>query len=50
MDQDTEAVMERLEDALSKSGLSLRQFARALGTSPSRFFAYRSGKTAPSAA
>jgi transcriptional regulator with XRE-family HTH domain len=50
MDQDTEAVIERLNDALNKSGLSLRQFARALGTSPSRFFAYRSGKTAPSAA
>lgn len=50
MDQDTEAVIERLNNALSKSGLSLRQFAHALGTSPSRFFAYRSGQTAPSAA
>ena len=50
MDQDTEAVIERLNDALSKSGLSLRQFAHALGTSPSRFVAYRAGKTAPSAA
>jgi transcriptional regulator with XRE-family HTH domain len=50
MDQDTQAVIERLNDALSASGLSLRQFAHALGTSPSRFVAYRTGQTAPSAA
>src|SRR6476620_6808556 len=50
MDQDTQAVIERLNDALSKSGLSLRKFAHALGASPSRFVAYRNGKTAPSAA
>ena len=50
MDQDTQAVIERLNDALGKSGLSLRQFAHALGTSPSRFVAYRNGQTAPSAA
>lgn len=50
MDQDTEAVTERLNDALDASGLSLRQFAHALGTSPSRFVAYRTGRTAPSAA
>lgn len=50
MDQDTQAVMERLNSALSESGLSLRQFAHALRTSPSRFSAYRSGETAPSAA
>jgi transcriptional regulator with XRE-family HTH domain len=50
MDQDTQAVIERLNEALAKSGLSLRQFAHALGTSPSRFSAYRSGQTAPSAA
>jgi transcriptional regulator with XRE-family HTH domain len=49
MDQDTQAVIERLDDALAKSGLSLRQFAHALGTSPSRFSAYRSGHTVPSA-
>ncbi len=49
MDQDGQAVVDRLNDALSKSGLSLRQFAHALGTSPSRFSAYRSGQTAPSA-
>lgn len=48
-DQDAQAVIDRLNDALGKSGLSLRQFARALGTSPSRFSAYRSGQTAPSA-
>jgi transcriptional regulator with XRE-family HTH domain len=42
--------MDRLADALTTSGLSLRQFARALGTSPSRFSAYRAGRTAPSAA
>lgn len=50
MDQDTQAVVDRLNDALSRSGLSLRQFARALGTSPARFSAYRTGTTAPSAA
>lgn len=50
MDQDTQAVIERLNDALDKSGLSMRQFAHALGTSPSRFVAYRNGQTAPSAA
>ncbi len=49
MDQDAQAVIDRLNDALRKSGLSLRQFAHALGTSPSRFSAYRSGQTAPSA-
>lgn len=46
----TEAVVERLDAALAASGLSLRQFAHALGTSPSRFSSYRSGKVAPSAA
>lgn len=50
MDQDTSAVIERLDGALAASGLSLRQFARALGTSPSRFSSYRSGKVAPTAA
>lgn len=49
LDQDAQAVIDRLNDALQKSGLSLRQFAHALGTSPSRFSAYRSGRTAPSA-
>jgi len=50
LDQDTKAVMARLDAALAASGLSLRQFAVALGTSPSRFSSYRSGKVAPSAA
>jgi len=50
VDQDTEAVIQRLDAALASSGLSLRQFARALGTSPSRFSSYRSGKVAPTAA
>jgi len=50
MDQDTRAVIERLNDALAMSGLSLRRFAQALGTSPSRFSTYRTGQTAPSAA
>ncbi len=50
MDQDTQAVSERLGAAVAKSGLSMRQFAHALGTSPSRFSSYRSGKVAPAAA
>ena len=49
MDPDTQTVVDRLSDALETSGLSLRRFAHALGTSPSRFSAYRSGRTAPSA-
>lgn len=50
MDQDTQAVIERLDAAVATSGLSMRQFAHALGTSPSRFSSYRTGKVAPSAA
>ena len=50
MDQDTQAVTERLGAAVATSGLSMRQFAHALGTSPSRYSSYRSGKVAPSAA
>jgi transcriptional regulator with XRE-family HTH domain len=50
MDQDTRAVAERLSTAVATSGVSMRQFAHALGTSPSRFSSYRSGKVAPSAA
>jgi transcriptional regulator with XRE-family HTH domain len=50
MDQDTKAVVERLDAAVARSGLSMRQFAHALGTSPSRFSSYGSGKVAPSAA
>lgn len=50
MDPDTEAVIDRLDAAVASSGLSMRQFAHALGTSPSRFSSYRTGKVAPSAA
>lgn len=50
IDQDTQAVIERLEAALAASGLSMRQFAHALGTSPSRFSSYCGGKVSPSAA
>lgn len=38
-----------LELAVLRSGLSAAGFARALGTSPSRFSTYRSGKIVPSA-
>ena len=50
LDQDTRAVIARIDEAVAKSGLSMRQFAHALGTSASRFSSYRSGKVAPSAA
>ena len=50
MNQDTQEVTERLHAAVVTSGLSMRQFAHALGTSPSRFSSYRTGKVAPSAA
>ncbi|MCW2856535.1 MAG: hypothetical protein JWR52_2150 [Marmoricola sp.] len=50
MDQDTQEVSERLHAAVASSGLSMRQFAHALGTSPSRFSSYGSGRVAPSAA
>lgn len=50
MDRDTQAVIDRLNAAHARSGLSLRRFANALGTDASRFSAYRSGKIAPSAA
>ena len=48
--QDTQAVIERLDAAVAASGLSMRQFAHALGTSPSRLSSYRTGRVAPSAA
>jgi transcriptional regulator with XRE-family HTH domain len=50
MDQDTQAVIELLDAAIATSGLSMRRFADALGTSPSRFSSYRTGRVAPSAA
>lgn len=50
LDRDTAAVTDSLDEALATSGLSLRQFATALGASPSRLCSYRTGKSAPSAA
>lgn len=50
IDQDTRAVIDRLDAAVSTSGLSLRRFAHALGTSPSRLSSYCTGRVAPSAA
>ena len=50
IDQDTRAVIDRLDAAVAASGLSLRRFAHALGTSPSRLSSYRTGRVAPSAA
>ena len=50
MDQDTQAVIECLDDAVASSGLSMRRFAHAVGTSPSRLSSYRTGRVAPSAA
>lgn len=49
MDQDGAAVTAQLKAALASSGLSQAQFARALGTSPSRFSTYLTGRTMPSA-
>lgn len=48
--QDTQAVIERLDAAVATSGTSMRRFAHALGTSPSRLSSYRTGRVAPSAA
>ena len=50
MDADIRAVVEGLGEALSGSGLTQTEFGAALGTSASRFSAYRAGKTVPSAA
>ena len=49
IDEDTQAVIERLSAAVATSGLSLRRFAQALSTSPSRLSSYRTGRVAPSA-
>ncbi|WP_350280203.1 helix-turn-helix transcriptional regulator [Kribbella sp. HUAS MG21] len=49
MDRDTQTVSEQLTRAVAESGLSQAAFAIALGTSPSRFSTYRSGKTKPTA-
>jgi transcriptional regulator with XRE-family HTH domain len=48
-DRDTLAVMAWLDRAVTDSGLTQAEFAVALGTSPSRFSTYRSGKTRPTA-
>lgn|GEM_PF-1675370 len=49
-DQDAQAVVAALELACLRSGLTASALARALGTSPSRFSTYCSGKVVPSAA
>jgi transcriptional regulator with XRE-family HTH domain len=49
VDKDSQAVCEQLDHALAESGLSQAAFAAALGTSPSRFSTYRSGRTKPTA-
>lgn len=50
MDVDTHEVTSRLQEALRRSGLSLRAFAAALGTSHSRLSSYLKGTASPSAA
>jgi hypothetical protein len=49
LDTDTRSVVALLEDAATTSGMSNRAFARALGTSASRFSTYLTGATRPSA-
>lgn len=50
MDTDTQDVARQLRAALHRSGLSLRGFAAALGTSHSRLSSYLNGTASPSAA
>jgi transcriptional regulator with XRE-family HTH domain len=50
VEDDNQAVLDGLDAALRDSGLTQAEFATALGTSASRFSAYRAGKTMPSAA
>ena len=50
MDEDSAEVVRGLEQALAASGLNQAEFAACLGTSASRFSAYRAGRTVPSAA
>jgi transcriptional regulator with XRE-family HTH domain len=50
VDEDIREVADGLAAALRDSGLTQAEFATALGTSASRFSAYRSGQTVPSAA
>ena len=42
-------VSQALRDAPARAGLSLRAFARAVGTSPSRYSTYAAGKVVPAA-
>ncbi len=49
VDLDTRAVVQSLRVALERSGLTQAAFARALGTSGSRFSTYLAGTTCPSA-
>lgn len=48
LDPDTRAVMTHLRGSLTASGMSQAGFARALGTSASRFSTYLGGETRPS--
>lgn len=43
-------VVDRVRDAVSRSGLNNRQFAQLVGTSASRLSTYLNGKVTPSAA
>lgn len=47
---DRAEVATRVRDAVSRSGLTNREFARLVGTSASRLSTYLSGKVTPSAA
>lgn len=49
LDADQRAVVDALRAAIEASGLTQRDFAKAVGTSPSRLSAYLHGDTAPSA-
>lgn len=49
LDADQQAVVDALRAAIAASGLTQRDFAKAIGTSPSRLSAYLHGDTAPSA-
>ncbi len=49
LDADMQAVMAALGDAQQRSGLTQTEFARAIGTSGSRYSTYRSGRVSPSA-
>lgn len=49
LDADQRAVVDALRAAIESSGLTQKDFAKAIGTSPSRLSAYLHGDTAPSA-